>query len=101
MTIETARLVSETANTTDWARAYKFHQVLWQEHSGSSNTATDMAMCNSVEAVTNDLLPPKILSLEQALEYIGDDELMEVTPKSIRLRKNILNNASRQRTEVN
>jgi len=54
-----------------------------------------------VEAISNDLLSPKILSLEQALEYIGDDELMEVTPKSIRLRKKILNNASRQRTGVN
>jgi len=42
------------------------------------------------EAVTNDLIPPRVLSLEQALEYIGDDELVEVTPKSIRLRKRIL-----------
>ena len=39
------------------------------------------------DAVTNDLVPPRLLSLEQALEYIGDDELVEVTPKSIRLRK--------------
>jgi GTP-binding protein len=39
------------------------------------------------EAVTDDLIPPRVLSLEQALEYIGDDELVEVTPKSIRLRK--------------
>jgi GTP-binding protein len=36
------------------------------------------------------LEPPRILSLEEALEYIGDDELVEVTPKSIRLRKRIL-----------
>ena len=47
------------------------------------------------DAVTDDLIPPRILSLEQALEYIGDDELMEVTPKSIRLRKRILRNALR------
>jgi len=39
------------------------------------------------DAVTNDLVPPRLLSLEQALEYIGDDELVEVTPKNIRLRK--------------
>lgn len=47
------------------------------------------------DAVTDDLIPPRLLSLEQALEYIGDDELVEVTPKSIRLRKKVLKNALR------
>ncbi len=42
------------------------------------------------DAVTDDVIPPRVLSLEQALEYIGEDELVEVTPKSIRLRKRIL-----------
>ena len=37
------------------------------------------------------LTPPKIFSLEEAIEFIADDELIEVTPKSIRLRKRILN----------
>ena len=37
------------------------------------------------------LTPPRKLSLENALEYIGDDELVEITPKSIRLRKKVLN----------
>ena len=36
------------------------------------------------------LIPPKIMSLEEAIEFIADDELIEVTPKSIRLRKRIL-----------
>jgi GTP-binding protein len=36
------------------------------------------------------LIPPRLLSLEQAIEFINDDELVEVTPKSIRLRKRIL-----------
>ena len=35
-------------------------------------------------------VPPRILNLEQALEFIRGDELVEVTPKSIRLRKKIL-----------
>ncbi len=48
------------------------------------------------DAVTDDLIPPRELSLEQALEYIGDDELVEVTPKSIRLRKRVLRNALRK-----
>ena len=37
------------------------------------------------------LTPPRIMSLEQAIEYIAEDELIEVTPKSLRLRKKILN----------
>jgi GTP-binding protein len=36
------------------------------------------------------LVPPKELSLEQALEFIADDELVEVTPETIRLRKRVL-----------
>jgi GTP-binding protein len=37
------------------------------------------------------LIPPKRLSLEESLEFLADDELLEVTPKTIRLRKRILN----------
>lgn len=48
-------------------------------------------------AVTDDLVPKRILSLEQAIEYIGGDELMEVTPKNIRLRKKVLQNNMRKR----
>jgi GTP-binding protein len=49
---------------------------------------TNMRASGSDEALR--LTPPKILSLEQALEFISDDELAEVTPKNIRLRKRIL-----------
>ena len=41
------------------------------------------------------LIPPRPLSLEQALEFIRDDECVEVTPKSIRLRKVELNGSKR------
>ena len=37
------------------------------------------------------LTPPVIFTLEEAIEFINDDELIEVTPKSIRIRKRILN----------
>ena len=50
---------------------------------------TNIRASGSDEALK--LVPPVILSLEQALEFISDDELVEVTPKSIRLRKKILN----------
>jgi GTP-binding protein len=45
------------------------------------------------------LTPPKILSLEQALEFINPDELVEVTPKAIRLRKRLLDHNARKRDE--
>ena len=47
-----------------------------------------MRASNADEALQ--LIPPKIMSLEQAIEFIKEDELVEVTPKSIRLRKKIL-----------
>lgn len=46
------------------------------------------------------LVPPKKFSLEEALEFIADDELIEVTPKSIRLRKRILNNSERMKQRM-
>ncbi|WP_135546807.1 translational GTPase TypA [Paenibacillus cymbidii] len=42
---------------------------------------------------------PRLFSLEQALEYLNDDEYCEITPKSIRLRKKILNKSERERSE--
>ena len=44
------------------------------------------------------LVPPRVLNLEQAIAFIRDDELVEVTPKSLRLRKKILRAAFRDRT---
>ncbi len=44
------------------------------------------------------LTPPKIMTLEEALEFIADDELVEVTPKAIRLRKKILSDIDRRRS---
>lgn len=44
---------------------------------------------------------PKQFSLEEALEYIGSDELLEVTPQNLRLRKRVLNKHDRQRNQKN
>ena len=41
------------------------------------------------------LVPPRIMSLEDCLEFLADDELLEVTPKSLRIRKQILSNQLR------
>ena len=46
------------------------------------------------------LTPPTVLSLEQSLEFISDDELLEVTPKSLRLRKKILNTELRAKARA-
>ncbi len=47
------------------------------------------------------LTPPKVLSLEQALDFIDTDELLEVTPKSLRIRKKILDSRLRKRSNFN
>ncbi len=46
------------------------------------------------------LITPKKLSLEEALEFIGDDELLEITPKSVRIRKRILNGELRAKARA-
>jgi GTP-binding protein len=60
---------------------------------------TNMRAASADEALR--LVPVKDLSLEQALEFIADDELVEVTPKSIRLRKRVLRENERpKRKEI-
>jgi len=55
---------------------------------------TNMRSANAEDGIR--LVPPKILNLEQAIEYINDDEWVEVTPKYIRLRKKILSSSFRK-----
>lgn len=59
---------------------------------------TNTRTSSSDEALT--LTPPLRLSLEQALEFIDSDELLEVTPKSLRIRKRILDSRLRKRSEI-
>ena len=54
---------------------------------------SNMRASGSDEAIR--LIPPRTFSLEQALEHINEDELVEVTPKSIRMRKKVLNRLER------
>ncbi len=60
--------------------------------------ATNMRAAGSDDALK--LTPPTTLSLEQSLEFIKDDEYVEVTPKSIRLRKRILSKEQRMKYEA-
>jgi len=50
------------------------------------------------DGASESLTTPRLLTLEESLAYIGDDELVEVTPKNIRLRKKILSSIDRKRT---
>ena len=60
---------------------------------------TNTRSSSADEALT--LVPPKVLSLEQALEFIDTDELLEITPESIRIRKRILDPTLRKRANFN
>ena len=46
------------------------------------------------------LVPPVVMSLENSIEFLADDELLEITPKSLRLRKKILDKALRAKTRA-
>ncbi|MEP6901403.1 MAG: translational GTPase TypA, partial [Actinomycetota bacterium] len=70
-------LVGENARTVD----LDVNPIKEKKMSNMRTTSTDEAMR---------LVPVKEMSLEIALEFIADDELVEVTPKSIRLRKRVL-----------
>jgi len=76
---------------------------------GESAKETDMAvnpckgkkLTNMRAAGTDDaikLTPPRAMSLEQCLEYVSEDELLEITPRSLRLRKKLLTELARKRS---
>ncbi len=58
---------------------------------------TNMRASGSDEALR--LVPPRTLSLEESIEFISDDEMIEITPKNIRLRKMILSNVARMKAK--
>ena len=61
--------------------------------------ATNTRASGSDEALK--LVPPRNMSLEACLEFISDDELLEVTPKNLRIRKKILDPTKRKRANMN
>ena len=66
----------------------------------SINVCKEKHLTNTRASGSDDalrLVPPVQMSLEKAIEFIAEDELVEVTPKNIRLRKKILNNKDRER----
>ena len=56
---------------------------------------TNMRASGSDDAIR--LVPPRVFSLEQCLEFLADDELLECTPKTLRIRKRILDHSTRMR----
>lgn len=66
------------------------------------NICKEKALTNVRSATKEDTVrmkTPRSMSLEQALEYLNDDEYCEITPKSVRLRKKLLNKSERERAE--
>ena len=53
------------------------------------------------KSIIDSLSPPRILSLDDAMEYLSNDELLEVTPESLRVRKRELHHGLRYRAEKN
>jgi GTP-binding protein len=73
-----------------------------RDNSLTVNPCKKKALTNMRAAGSDDnvlLTPPRILSLEQSIEFIETDELVEVTPKNIRLRKKLLDPHKRKRSE--
>ncbi|MBI5560840.1 MAG: translational GTPase TypA [Deltaproteobacteria bacterium] len=71
-----------------------------RENDMDVNVTKEKKLTNMRSASADDtlqLIPPRIMNLEQAIEFIREDELVEVTPKSVRLRKKILQANKRQR----
>jgi GTP-binding protein len=67
------------------------------------NICKEKKLSNMRTTATDDAIklePPRQFSLEQGMEYIGEDELLEITPKNIRMRKKILNASQRKRADI-
>ena len=67
---------------------------------GGEKTVIPEIRTESFEVPDNEalrLIPPRNMSLEQHLEFLADDELLEVTPKSLRMRKRILDHTQRMK----
>jgi len=64
---------------------------------GRKKNLTNIRAANADEAIR--LIPAVAPTLEQSLELIDDDELVECTPKAIRLRKRVLDHSDRRKTE--
>ena len=61
-----------------------------------TKTKKQTNMRSSTEDATVLITPPRLFTLEQALSFIGDDELLEVTPDALRFRKRILSSLDRR-----
>ena len=67
------------------------------------NVCNTKHLTNTISSSADEALkltPPRILSLEEALDFIDTDELLEVTPKSLRIRKKILDHKLRKRSNL-
>ena len=69
--------------------------LYWLSHVQPHRSSAECGWGHRCEALR--LVPPKQMSLEQCLEFLADDELLEVTPKNLRMRKSILDHEKRMK----
>ena len=82
-----------------WLSAKMLLILIWEINVNKTKKLSNMRSAGADDAII--LTPPREMTLDLALEYIGGDELVEVTPKSVRLRKRILNANERKRAAKN
>ena len=79
--------------------------IIWESHKNQDlyvNATKNKKLTNVRASGTDEALkltPPKLMSLEEAIDYISDDEYVEITPKTIRLRKKFLTEWKRKRNK--
>ncbi len=83
-----------------------YEGIVVGEHCKEGDIVVNLAKekkLNNIRSATKEsfvkLLPPRLFGLEDALEYIAEDELAEVTPKNVRMRKRLLRESERRRDE--
>ena len=97
------KINDSTANViiSNWPRYKKQLEVIKAQEAKQriADDVTKEKKQTNVRAAGSDdaiaLTPPTLLSLEQSIDFLEDDELLEATPKSLRLRKRILNSSQR------
>jgi GTP-binding protein len=79
--------------------------IVWESNKGQDlvvNVTKNKKLTNVRASWTDEALkltPPKIMTLEEAIDYIWDDEYVEITPENIRLRKKFLTETERKRNK--
>ena len=82
-----------------WLKWFKNRKIDYGSKENKEKKLTNMRASGSDEGIK--LTPKKEMTLEMMMEFVEDDELIEVTPKSLRIRKRILDSKLRKKSHKN